>query len=82
MYHRKHELKTWTEYYQAICSGEKTFELRLNDRDFKKGDILILQEFDPFKNELTDRWIEKQVSYILFGPKFGLTEGYCIMSLA
>jgi hypothetical protein len=44
-----HELKTWPEYFKAIKKGEKTFELRKNDRDFEKGDILVLREFIPCK---------------------------------
>jgi hypothetical protein len=46
---KKHELKTWPKYFKAVQKGEKTFELRKNDRDFKKGDILILREFVPCK---------------------------------
>lgn len=41
-----HELKTRTEYFKAIISGEKTFEIRKNDRPFHKGDLLALNEFD------------------------------------
>jgi hypothetical protein len=46
---KEHQLKTWPEYFKAIHRGEKTFELRNNDRDFKKGDILILREFRTCK---------------------------------
>jgi hypothetical protein len=42
-----HELKIWPVYYQAVKSGQKTFELRNNDRGFQKGDRVILREFDP-----------------------------------
>ena len=35
-----HELKIKREYFNAIKSGEKTFEIRKNDRDFQVGDII------------------------------------------
>jgi ASC-1-like (ASCH) protein len=35
-----HELKIKREYFNAIKSGEKTFEIRKNDRDFQVGDIV------------------------------------------
>jgi hypothetical protein len=39
-----HELKCWPEFFKPIQSGEKTFELRRNDRNFHLNDILILKE--------------------------------------
>lgn len=43
----KHELKIWPKYYCRVRSGEKTFEVRDNDRDFQRGDIVVLNEYDP-----------------------------------
>lgn len=40
-------LKTWPEFFTAIESGRKTFEIRVGQ--FKPGDVLELQEFDPCK---------------------------------
>jgi len=39
-----HALKCWPEYYKAIESGEKTFDLRKDDRPFKVGDTVICIE--------------------------------------
>lgn len=41
-----HKLKILPEYYIAVSDGSKTFEIRKNDRDFKLGDIVMLQEYD------------------------------------
>lgn len=41
-----HELKIKPQYYEDIKIGLKPFEIRKNDRDFKLGDILILNEYD------------------------------------
>ena len=40
-----HELKIKPQYYEDIKIGLKPFEIRKNDRDFKLGDILILNEY-------------------------------------
>ena len=73
-----HELKTETQYYQAIEKGLKQFELRKNDRDFKVGDILTLKE--TVNATYTGRtYICPEIKYILHGGKYGLEEGYCIL---
>jgi Domain of unknown function (DUF3850) len=58
-----HRLKTWPEYYEKILTGEKTFEYRVNDRNFAVGDTLELEEYDPH-NGYTGRAITRHVSYI------------------
>lgn len=79
---KKHELKTWPDYYYRIFTGQKKFEVRKNDRDFQIGDTLHLKEFDPEKQEYTGRELLVTVSYILHGGQFGIEAGYCVMSLA
>lgn len=76
-----HSLKTWPEYYQRIVSGEKTFEVRKNDRDYQTGDYLDLQEYDPASNKYTGSSITKKVSYILHGGSFGVESGTVVMAL-
>lgn len=46
---QEHELKLRVEYWDAIASGEKCFEVRKDDRGFQKGDFLILKKYgrDP-----------------------------------
>lgn len=48
-----HELKILPQYFDEIKRGDKTFELRKNDRDYKKGDILLLKEWNPDEEYLT-----------------------------
>lgn len=76
---RIHPLKTWTEYFQAVNRGDKTFELRVNDRNFQNGDILLLQEWVEDIG-FTGDVITVVVTYLLEGGIFGLEEGYVIMS--
>ena len=42
-----HAVKVLSEYYQALITGEKTFEVREKDRPYQVGDILAVNEFIP-----------------------------------
>lgn len=53
---KRHELKTLPVYFDAVARGDKTFEVRKNDRDFQTGDTLVLREFDPAKVRLSPPW--------------------------
>lgn len=43
----EHALKVWPEFFDAIESGEKTWEFRRDDRGFRVGDVLELKLWDP-----------------------------------
>lgn len=58
------------EHLEAIIAGDKTFEIRKNDRDFKVGDRVTLIETDG-KRYLTIRIkyitdYEQQDGYVVF----------------
>ena len=57
--------KKTTDNFDKILSGEKTFEVRLADWKCKKGDILILREWDPKKKIYTGRKVEKRVTVVI-----------------
>jgi ASC-1-like (ASCH) protein len=40
-----HQLKTHPQYFDKVKTGEKTFELRKNDRNFEVGNTLILRRY-------------------------------------
>lgn len=50
-----HDLKIWPEYFEAIANGQKTFEIRINDRDYKIGDCIKLKEWDYTINGTPDK---------------------------
>ena len=41
-----HNLKILSDYADAIVAGDKTFEIRENDRGFQKGDFIKFQATD------------------------------------
>ena len=61
----KIEKRVQPPYFEAILKGDKNFEVRLNDFECNEGDILVLREWDPEKNDYTDRTLEKKVTYIV-----------------
>ena len=76
-----HELKTWLGPFDAIMKGEKTFEVRKDDRGFKVGDLLHLRRYDPQFKLYTGEDLTVRVSYILSGSEWGLQDGFVVMSI-
>lgn len=77
---KTHYLKTWPEYFIEVWLGNKNFEFRKNDRDFQVGDTLVLQEYDPEKQQHSGRHITVKVTYVLQDFE-GIAPGYCVMSI-
>ncbi len=73
-----HEIKCETEYYQAVEQGRKKFEFHKNGRDYKFDDTAHL--YEVVQGIPTERIIELEIKYILYGLVFGLPEGYCIFN--
>lgn len=78
---RFHYLKTWTVPWHDIEAGRKPFEYRKHDRDYRVGDILVLEEYEPNEGIHTNKALERRVTYLLPGGTFGVPEGYCVMGL-
>src|SRR5581483_4170350 len=79
---KQHDLKTWPEPFDAIWNGVKRHEVRKDDRDFRVGDTLRLQEFLPKKEHFTGRCVMARVTYLTEPTTWGLPEGLCVMSIS
>lgn len=55
-----HHVKVLPKYFRALLLGDKNFELRKNDRNYKVGDVLVLKE-----------WVQND--YEDLSPMIGLT---------
>ena len=89
-----HELKCAKEYFEAVVSGEKSFEVRKNDRQYAAGDFLAMNEVQYVPEIRTDgdgviteqvptytgRSCLVQVVYILNDDRY-LQPGYVCMSI-
>lgn len=60
----QHVVKSWIMFFTDIISGERTSDIRLNDRRYAVGDTMLLREFDPVKNEYTGREAEVEITYM------------------
>ena len=76
-----HELKCWPEYFKEVKKGNKTFEVRKNDRNYRRRDILHLNEYDPELKTFTGDKVYTSVNYVLYGGAFGIQDGYVVMSI-
>lgn len=78
-----HRLKTWPEFFEPAQAGFKPWEARLNDRDYKVGDVVVRAEFwiEGKANGYTGREIAGRIVYILRGGQFGIEPGYVVMTL-
>lgn len=82
------EKKTWPDLFEKMLRGEKIFDVRLADEEYKEGDILVLKEWDPETEEYTGRVLEKEITFaiktkdIKFWDKEEVDKyGYVVVSL-
>ena len=79
---KTHLLKISPNFFCDVESGVKRFEIRKNDRDFRVGDFVVLQEFS--QSVLTGREVGPfEINYLLTDKdafRYGLSSGYCIFS--
>lgn len=73
-----HDLKIEPRYFEAVINNRKTFEIRKNDRDYREGDYLALNELTDSGDQYTGRSILVRVKYIVSDYRF-CREGYVVM---
>lgn len=68
----RHDIKLHKRYFDEVASGNKTFEIRENDRDYQRGDKVLLLEYDPYETKpmpgdrkgLTGRKISAKIGFV------------------
>lgn len=85
-----HELKILHKYLVEVDLGNKTFELRKNDRDYQVGDLIHfidIREDDSTTNKnKIEPYIDEntlyRITYVLKDvEKYGLDRDYCILAI-
>ncbi|MGV8982107.1 DUF3850 domain-containing protein [Clostridium sp.] len=77
-----HELKTLRKYFDAVCDGKKTFEVRKDDRNFQVGDTLTLKRYENGEYQKAD--CDVTITYILGrndDEKMFVADGYVILGI-
>lgn len=77
---RLHWLKSWPVHFAAVANGNKKAELRVNDRDFRIGDVIGLEEWDQGRADYTGRQFFGRITHI--GEKYAgiLDHEYVLLS--
>jgi len=61
----EHRVKSWPQFFEAALSGAKTHEVRrLTDRDYRVGDRLRLQEYDPIAEVYSGRELVVRITHM------------------
>ena len=83
-----HIIKSWSMFFTDIISGERTSDIRLNDRRYAVGDRMILEEFNPVTNTYTGRVHAVRITYMQQNKsnpcaisRDALKDGYVVLSI-
>lgn len=91
-----HHLKIWPGSFDAVMAGEQLHEIRsTKDRNFTKGDLVILREWIPDNVEeandgagievvsghYTERKAMRKISYVSVPGSWGLPPDLCVFSI-
>jgi hypothetical protein len=70
--------KLWPKWFNIMKKERQNAELRLADFRLKKGDVLMLEEWDPKKKEYTGKLLRKRVKKVI---KLNLLDFYTAKDL-
>lgn len=77
-----HKIKLMEAFADAVLSGEKNFEIRLNDRGYQKGDYVRFIVTTSGGMKRISHPVDERlfvITYVLNG--FGLEANYCVFGI-
>lgn len=75
-----HCLKIQEEFADAVISGDKCFEIRLNDRGYQRGDYIKFTVMEgSFKKQHLLNECAFEITYVLNG--WGIKEDYVVLGI-
>lgn len=79
---RLHHIKIQENFAGSVLSGEKSFELRRNDRGYQKGDLIQFEMVNSVGVLVPDHELEGKkflITYVLSG--WGLQDGFVALAI-
>ena len=76
-----HEIKLSEDYCDEVYSGEKTFEVRKNDRGYQKGDHIVFIPVDRLYGKAYHPVSEKEYEITYVHSGLGLENGYVVLGI-
>lgn len=79
----EHHIKIQKQFADAVMSGEKTWEIRINDRGYQKGDLIRFRVVDEYISNISHPLNDKvyEITYVFAPSGWGLCEGYVVFSI-
>ena len=78
---RVHNLKILNDFADAVVMGDKTFEIRENDRGYQKGDYIKFQAIDKGGTP-NQHYINEKLYLITFVMNgWGIKNGYVVLGI-
>lgn len=83
-----HIVKSWSMFFEDILSGERTSDIRFNDRRYAVGDTMLLREFNPVNSTYTGReqmvlitYMQQNKSNPCAISRDALKDGFAVLSI-
>lgn len=78
---RIHNLKILNDFADAVAIGDKTFEIRENDRGYQKGDYIKFQAIDKtgLENQHVINGKLYLITFVMNG--WGIKNGYVVLGI-
>lgn len=77
---KTHILKVKTKYITEIIAGLKRYEVRLDDRNYEVGDVIILSDYGC-ESALNDVYYQALCVIKSIQSEIGLVQGYISMDI-
>ena len=77
----EHNIKLLESFADAVLSGDKTFEVRENDRGYQKGDRIQFRVVDKIGSHIPHpiETITYEITYVLSG--WGIKDGWVVFGI-